>query len=208
MCRPMRYISLSTVAAAALLLAACATAPEATDTGPPPETVIAQAIAETNPYQAEDSLTELLARSSLTDAQRAEALYHRGSLRRQGADDRRGAVEDLEAMLALAPDHPLAANATAELEFARKDVAAIEASMNRFLTLAQWFDGTWVLGDHELAVERYKTSGLAPTPEQVKTLREAGYICQTGTSESSLKKFSGDRDDLDGLDWCAEELTS
>ncbi|MAN46624.1 MAG: hypothetical protein CMF04_10580 [Hyphomonas sp.] len=208
MCRTMRCISLSTVAAAALLLAACATAPEATDTGPPPETVIAQALVETNPYDAEQSLTNLLARPSLTDAQRAEALYHRGSLRRQGADDRRGAVEDFKAMLALAPDSPLAPNATAELEFATKDVAAIEASMNRFLTLAQWFDGTWVLGDHELAVERYKKSGLAPTPEQVKTLREAGYICQTGTSESPLKQFAGDRDDLDGMDWCAEELTS
>lgn len=207
MCRPMRHISFPTAAAAIILLAACAAAPEVADTGPAPEAVIAEATAETNPYDAEQMLTDLLARPSLTDDQRAAVLYHRGSLRRQGADDRRGAVEDLEAMLELAPQHRLASNARAELEFAKKDVTAVEESMNRFLTLAQWFDGTWVLGEHEEAVARYRESGLAPTPEQVKTLRAAGYICETGDDASQLHEYGDAREDLEGLEWCDDGLT-
>ena len=192
------YISL----AAAALLAACATAPEAADTGPPPEAVIAEALSETNPFEAEALLSDLLARSSLTTEQRAQALYHRGSLRRQDADDREGAVEDFEALLALAPDHSLAPNAQTELDYVRTDIEEIKASMNRFLNLPDWFDGTWTLGQHEQAVTRYRTSGLAPTPEQVQTLIQAGYICEADSQEARLHDFGEDRDDLAGMEWC------
>jgi len=152
----MRRFPFYTSISAALLLAACATAPEAADTGPPPETVIAQALADSNPYDAEAMLSELLARNSLTAEQRVQALYHRGSLRRQAADNRLGAIEDFEALLKIAPDHALAANARTELDYVRTDVEQIKVSMNRFLTLAQWFDGTWTLGGHEEAVARYR----------------------------------------------------
>lgn len=202
----MRRFPFCTSITAALLLAACATAPDATDTGQPPETVIAQALSDSNPYEADARLSELLARKSLTSEQRIQALYHRGSLRRQSANNRRGAIKDFEALLKAAPDHALAANARTELDYVRSDVAQIEASMNRFLTLAQWFDGVWTLGDHEAAVERYRRSGLAPTPEQVETLKAAGYVCETGTSGARLHEFGSDRDDLAGLEWC-EDLT-
>ncbi len=204
----MRMTFLSPVAAAAfLLVTACATGPEPTDTGPPPETVIAEAIAEANPYNADEDLTELLARTTLTADQRAQALYYRGSIRRQAGDDRRGAVADFEEMLALAPDHSLAERAKTELEFARADVEAIETSMNRFLTLSQWFDGTWVLGDHDAAATRYQRSGLAPNAEQVKKLQAAGYVCPTDGSDSQLHLYGEDQTHLDGLKWCAD-LTS
>jgi hypothetical protein len=203
----MRRFSFYTSMTAALLLAACATAPEATDTGPPPETVIAQALADPNPYDADGMLSKLLARDSLTTEQRVQALYHRGSLRRQAANDRLGAVEDFEALLKAAPSHALAANARTELDYVRTDVERIKASMNRFLTLAQWFDGTWTLGGHEEAVARYRASGLPPTPEQVETLKAAGYICDADESDARLHEFGEARDDLAGLEWC-EELTS
>jgi len=193
--------------AAATLLAACATAPEAADTGPAPEAVIAQALSESNPYEAEALLSDLLARTSLSTEQRVQALYQRGSLRRQEADDREGAVEDFEALLALAPDHSLAFNARTELEYVRTDIEQIKASMNRFLNLSDWFDGTWTLGQHEEAVTRYRNSGLAPTPEQVQTLIQAGYICETDSENTRLHDFGDDRDDLAGMEWCAE-LTS
>ncbi|HAO35995.1 MAG TPA: hypothetical protein DEB28_17635 [Hyphomonas sp.] len=203
----MRRFPFYTSISAALLLAACATAPEAADSGPPPETVIAQALADSNPYDAEAMLSELLALNSLTAEQRVQALYHRGSLRRQAADNRLGAIEDFEALLEIAPDHALAANARTELDYVRTDVEQIKVSMNRFLTLAQWFDGTWTLGGHEEAVARYRSSGLPPTPEQVETLVAAGYICEAGESDVRLHEFGEDRDDLTGLEWCAD-LTS
>ncbi|MAN67117.1 MAG: hypothetical protein CME91_10770 [Hyphomonadaceae bacterium] len=203
----MRRFPFYTSITAALLLAACATAPEAADSGPPPETVIAQALADSNPYDADRMLSELLARNSLTTEQKVQALYHRGSLRRQAANDRRGAIEDFEKLLKMAPDHALAANAKTELGYVRTDIDQIEASMNRFLTLAQWFDGVWTLGDHEEAVTRYRKSGLAPTPEQVETLTDAGYICKTKDSDARLHEYGDERDDLAGLEWC-EDLTS
>jgi lipoprotein NlpI len=53
----------------------------------------------------------LLADPKLKTEERAEALYQRGSLRRLAGDDRRGAAADLEAMLALAPEHQRAGQA-------------------------------------------------------------------------------------------------
>ena len=203
MCRPMRRLQTSTLLAAALFLAACATAPDPVDPGLPPETVIAQALSEQNPYTAERQLSGLLDRDTLTTEQKVQALYHRGSLRRQSADNRRGAVEDFEAMLALAPDHALAANARTELDYARTDVERIETSMNRFLNLPDWFDGMWVLGEHEAAVARFRDSGLAPTPEQVEKLIAAGYVCDADNPDARLHTYGDDRDDLKGLDWCA-----
>lgn len=190
---------------AVALLAACASTP-VSDSGLPPETVIAQALEDPNPYAAEASLTELLARESLSDAQRAEALFQRGSLRRQAADNRRGAIDDFKKMLKLAPEHSLATRTKVELDFVEKDVQAIEESMNRFLTLSQWFDGTWVLGNHTEAAARYQKSGLAPNAEQVQKLEAAGFICKTDKDDTRLHEYGEDRDDLEGLEWC-EELT-
>ena len=189
---------------AAVLLAACATAPDPADSGPPPETIIAQALADSNAYEADAMLTELLARASLTKEQRVQALYHRGSLRRQAANDRLGAIEDFEALLALAPEHALAKNTRTELDYVRTDVESIKASMNRFLTLAQWFDGTWTLGDHDAAAARYRKSGLAPTPEQVETLIAAGYVCAAEDQDSMLHEYGDPRADLAGVEWCPE----
>ena len=149
-------------------------------------------------------LTKLLERKTLTTEQRVQALYHRGSLRRQKADNRRGAVEDFEKLLKIAPDHKLASRTETELAFARDDVKAIEASLNRFLTLSQWFDGIWVLGEHDEAATRYQRSGLAPTPEQVEKLQAAGYICSSNEDDNKLHLYGETRDDLEGLQWCSE----
>ena len=140
----------------ALLLAACATAPAGM--GPAFEQAMSAARADTNPYAADATLSDLLSSASLSDDQRALALYARGSLRRQAGDDRRGAVRDFEDMLKLAPDHPLVPNAKDELEFARSDVETIEAGLKRMLNLYQWFDSMWVLGDRDAA----RSSSLQP----------------------------------------------
>lgn len=190
-------------AAAVLLLAAgCATLPA--DPGPPPETVVDAAIADANPYHAIEVLTGLLARTGLAPEQRAEALYHRASIRRQAGDDRRGAIADFEEMLALAPEHPLASRARTELDFTRKDIAAIEASHDRLLTLSQWFDGMWALGEHDVAAARIQRSGLAPNQGQAEKLLAAGYVCPDDDPESRLHVYGEPHEYLIGLKWCSD----
>ena len=182
------------------LLAACATGPAGM--GPAFETAMSDARSDTNPYAANATLSELLSSASLSDDQRARVLYARGSLRRQAGDDRRGAVKDFEAMLNLAPNHPLASNAKEELEFARSDVETIEAGLKRMLNLAQWFDSMWVLGDHETAVARYRASGLNPNEAEIVKLAAAGFVCPDADGNPPVYTLGDMRPDLENLYWC------
>jgi tetratricopeptide (TPR) repeat protein len=183
-------------------LTACATPPPA-GMGPAFEKAMSAAKADSNPYEADETLTELLSSATLSDDQRARALYARGSLRRQAGDDRRGAVEDFEAMMKLAPEHPLAPNATEELEFAKGDVETIEAGLKKMLNLSQWFDSMWVLGDHDAAAERYRRSGLSPSEEQVAKLTADGYLCLDKGGDAPVFTVGDPRPDLENLHWCA-----
>lgn len=184
----------------AVLLAACATVPAGM--GPAFDTAMSHAKADTNPYAADATLSELLSNASLSDDQRARVLYARGSLRRQAGDDRRGAVRDFEDMLKLAPDHPLAPNAKEELAFARSDVDTIEAGLKRMLNLSQWFDSMWVLGDRDAAVARYRTSGLSPNAAEIVKLAAAGYVCRDAAGNTPVSTLGDMRPDLENLYWC------
>ena len=184
----------------AVLLAACATVPAGM--GPAFDTAMSHAKADTNPYAADATLSELLSNASLSDDQRARVLYARGSLRRQAGDDRRGAVRDFEDMLKLAPDHPLAPNAKEELAFARSDVDTIEAGLKRMLNLSQWFDSMWVLGDRDAAVARYRTSGLSPNAAEIAKLAAAGYVCRDAAGNTPVYTLGDMRPDLENLYWC------
>jgi hypothetical protein len=184
----------------AALLAACATVPAGM--GPAFDTAMSHAKADPNPYAADATLSELLSNASLSDDQRARVLYARGSLRRQAGDDRRGAVKDFEAMLKLAPDHSLAPNASEELEFARSDVETIEARLQRMLSLSNWFDSMWVLGDHETAVARFRNSGLSPNADEIVKLVAAGYVCREKGANPPVYTLGDIRPDLENLYWC------
>lgn len=187
---------------AALILAgaaACASAPEPAI---PFADRLAAADAAGNPYQVDAALTALLADPKLKPAERAEVLYQRGSLRRLAGDDRRGAIADLEAMLALAPEHTRAGQAKIELDLARSDLEALEPRLNYMLTLPQWFDVSWALGEREVPAQRYQRAGLSPDEAQTQRLKDAGFICGT-EGEGGPAQGAGDpRAWLDGLTWC------
>ncbi len=185
----------------AVFLAGCASAPPA-DMGPAFDVAMSEAKSDANPYEADKTLTALLDRSDLSTDQRARALYARGSLRRQASDDRPGAVKDFEAMLKLAPDHALVQNAKEELAFAEADVETIETGLKRMLTLSQWFDSKWVLGEHDEAAKRYRKSGLSPNEVQVGKLRAAGYLCESEAGEAPVYTVGDTRADLENLHWC------
>tara|TARA_R110000787_G_scaffold8359_4_gene27917 strand:+ start:19966 stop:20574 length:609 start_codon:yes stop_codon:yes gene_type:complete len=184
----------------AAFLAACATAPASM--GPAFETAMVEARSNSNPYAADDTLSGLLENTNLSEDQRARALYARGSLRRQAGDDRRGAVEDFDAMLKLAPEHALAPNAREELAFAQTDVETIEVGLSRPLNLSQWFNSMWVLGEHAEAAERYRTSGLSPNEAELAKLVAAGFVCEDRNGAAPVHTMGDMRPDLENKHWC------
>ncbi|MEZ5998188.1 MAG: hypothetical protein R3B98_05800 [Hyphomonas sp.] len=195
----MPYIRTCLAVLALALATACASAPP----GPPFPERLAAARAAGNPYEMDAALTELLADQGLAPAERAEALYERGSLRRLDGDNRRGAVADFEEMLALAPDHPKAEQAEIELAQAKDDAAALEDRIVYLLTLSQWFDASWALGERDAPAERFRRSGLNPTEEQAHKLRDAGYLCGEDGDGGPVQTLGDPRPWLDGLTWCS-----
>jgi GNAT superfamily N-acetyltransferase len=179
--------------------AACATAPEP---ALPFADRLAAAEAAGNPYEVDAALTELLADPKLKTEERAEALYQRGSLRRLAGDDRRGAVTDLEAMLALAPEYQRAGQAEIELDLARSDLEALEPRLGYMLTLPQWFDVSWTLGDREAPARRYQKAGISPTETQTQKLADAGFICGPDGAGGPVQGAGDLRDWLEDLTWC------
>ncbi len=187
---------------AALMLvaaAACATAPEP---AVPFADRLAAAESAGNPYEADAALTALLDDPKLKSNERAEVLYRRGSLRRLAGDDRRGAVADLEAMLALAPEHERAGQAEIELDLARSDLDALEPRLAYMLTLPQWFDVSWTLGEREAPARRYQKAGISPNEAQTQKLKDAGFICGPDGAGGPVQGAGDPREWLDGLTWC------
>ncbi len=179
--------------------AACASAPEPAI---PFADRLAAAEAVANPYETDAALTALLDDPKLKPAERAEALYRRGSLRRLAGDDRRGAVADLEAMLALAPEHQRAGQAQIELDLARSDLEALEPRLGYMLTLPQWFDVSWTLGEREVPARRYQKAGISPNETQTRKLTDAGFLCGPDGAGGPAQGAGDPRDWLDGLIWC------
>jgi hypothetical protein len=187
---------------AALMLAAAAACASAPEPALPFAERLAAAKAMGNPYQEDAALTSLLADPKLKPAERAEALYQRGSLRRLAGDNRRGAVADFEAMLALAPDHPRAGQAQIELDLARSDVESLEPRLSYMLTLPQWFDISWALGERDIPAQRYQRAGLSPDEAQTQKLKAAGFVCGADGEGGPVQGAGEPRPWLEGLTWC------
>ena len=188
---------------AALMLAAAAACASAPEPAIPFADRLAAAKATGNPYQEDAALTQLLADPKLKTEERAEALYQRGSLRRLAGDNRRGAVADFEAMLALAPEHPRAGQAEIELDLARSDLEALEPRLGYMLTLPQWFDVSWALGERDVPARRYHSAGLSPNEEQTQKLKDAGFICGAEGEGGPVQGAGDPRAWLEGLTWCS-----
>lgn len=187
----------------ALALSACQTtrAPVNANSGEF-ETDMATALSQADPYQADFMIGQILEWPDLSSEQKARALYHRGSLRRQTGNNRLGAVTDFEAMLALTPTHNLAGHARTELSYTRQDIQKLRNRLKRLLTHAEWFDAMWTLGERDQAAKRYQKARLSPTVAQVKALRATGHICDADGKGANVYQLGDRRSDLDGLKWC------
>lgn len=159
--------------------------------------------AEANPSAAavDRDLTAVLARD-LTDVQRAQALRLRATKRWKGAYNKPGAVADLETYLTLRPLDPGSEQVRTDQRMIQSEIAQHEQRINRLQTLSKWFDDTVAIGRIDEAAERYKTSGLTPTDQQVYTLREAGYICTAAAGGEPIHKYGELPAYASNLVWC------
>lgn len=160
--------------------------------------------ARTNPSppSADLGLSNLLSRTDLTSEQRAEALFLRAEKRRLGNYNLPGAVADYEAFLVLRPLDSKASFAKRDVGFARNSIRSAERRLAYIQTLPAWFDDKVLMGRLPEAAARYERSGLTPTERQIYTLREAGYICATGSGKR-VHNYGALPSYAQNLTWCA-----
>lgn len=132
-----------------------------------------------NEQAAIDRLTQLLGRPDLTDTEKASALYTRAQLRYGAGNNVYGAIDDLDEMLDLAPEHPEAAAA-----MALRDTARGEATSLNFLleqggqSRTERFETLFRLGEHQEAMDLMLEAGLTPSNDYLIDLYQMGYLCQ------------------------------
>lgn len=132
-----------------------------------------------NEQAAIDRLTQLLGNPDLTDEEKASALYARAKLRYGDGNDVFGAISDLDEMLALAPAHSKAIEAS-EL----RDTARGEATSLNFLleqgtqSRTERFETLFRLGQHQDAMDLMLEAGLTPSNDYLIDLYQMGYLCE------------------------------
>lgn len=190
-------------------LAACATVPPTVDP------VLFQAEltrldANPSPASLDAELSTLLARTDLTEDQRATALYTRADKRLDGRFDLPGAVADFDAFLALRPEDARASTATRRKLFATEEIEAAERRLAQLQNLADWFDDKVLMGDVAAGAARYRKSGLTPNPAHLYLLKESGYVCaRVETVESDPVHRHGDvPEHVEGAVWCPDPTVS
>lgn len=203
----MRFRGL--VLAGFLGLAACATVPPTLD----PQLFEAEMVrldANPSPASRDAAFGELLARTDLTEDQRATALYSRADKRLDGKFNLPGAVADFDAFLAAYPDDARAATATRRKLFATEEIEAAERRLAQLQNLSDWFDDKVLMGDIAAGAARYRTSGLTPNPAQIYLLRESGYVCAPEDSvDGELVHRHGDvPEHAEAAVWCPDPTVS
>lgn len=189
-------------------LTACETAPPPAP--PPPvemvqegfESVFRRAETSGSPVAADRDLSALLARTDLSEDQRARAFYLRAMKRWRGGVNKPGAVADFEAFLKLRPIDPKASEARRNQGFARNEIRGHESRLRQLQPLTTWFDEKVAMGGLREAAQRYKNSRLTPTERQIYTLREAQYVCVNSSGGQAVHNYGPVPSYASGLVWC------
>jgi hypothetical protein len=184
------------VAASAVLLAACASAPETAKIPGGSDTTAAAAIPDSafelamqtveglvaagNAQAALDRLTQLLGSPALTRDEYAEALFRRGEIRfGPGGFDALGAVEDFEEVTDSYGDTSWYTAALPMLDSARGKVTTLEAQLSQPETSRlQKFSFMMELGMHQDAIDLMIANDLLPDNNALIAMYDIGYLCE------------------------------
>lgn len=193
--------TLFTSVSLSLAIAACATVPATMD---PVVFDAERSIIDSNPSIAssEAALGAILARPDLTEDQRIDLLYLRADKRWEAKFDLPGVVRDLNQVLLLRPDDARARDAERRKVFAATEIDNAQSRLAQLQNLPDWFDDKVLMGDLDVAVDRYRASELTPTDAQLYLLRESGYVCE---GEGERVHHHGEEPDyVAGAVWCSD----
>ena len=188
---------------------ACATVPATMD---PVAFQTELTLIDTNPsaLSVDKQLTKLLARTDLTEDQRAMALLARGNKRLDMKLNIPGAIEDFDAFLALSPESPRTTTVNRRKLFATEEVEAAERRLAQLQNLTDWFDDKVLMGDIAAGAARYRKSGLTPNPLQLYLLRESGFVCAPIEEVGSepVHRHGDVPEHVEGAVWCPDPTVS
>ena len=198
------------VAASAMLLAACASAPETARIPGGADTAVAAATPDSafelamqtaeglveagNTQTALDRLTQLLGSPTLTQDEYAEALFRRGEIRfGPGGYDAHGAVEDFEEITDSYGDTAWYTAALPMLDSARGKVTTLETQLSQPETSRlQKFNFMMELGMHQEAIDLMIDNDLLPANDALIAMYDIGYLCEgdelTGRAYSAVEQ--------------------
>lgn len=183
-------------AASVLMLAACASAPEASkvpggtdaeasSTAPDSAFELAMQTVEGlvdagNTQAAVDRLTQLLGSPTLSKEEYAETLFRRGELRfGPSGYDAIGAVEDFEEIVDSYGDTEWYTAAVPMLDSARGKVTTLETQLSQPETSKmQKFNFLMELGMHQDAMDLMIANDLVPSNEALIAMYDIGYLCE------------------------------
>lgn len=189
-----RMLATGALAALALVLTACASAPRA------PEPFTAEqfkaemdATRTTSTLPGGDdfarvrALTALMERPEITPDQKIEALYLRAVLKGTTAEDRPGAIADYQAVIEKAPEgHRLIKPATENRDYARTQMEQINRRLAQGPASPDYLNDLLQSGRHAEAVKFIRDRRLSPTNIQLEKLHKLGFLCEgTGYSGPS-----------------------
>jgi len=184
------------LAASAVLLAACASAPETPKIPGGSDTTSAAAMPDSafelamqtveglveagNTQAALDRLTQLLGSPALTRDEYAEALFRRGEIRfGPHGYDAIGAVEDFEEITDSYGDTAWYTAALPMLDSARGKVTTLEAQLSQPETSRlQKFNFMMELGMHQDAIDLMIANDLLPDNDALIAMYDIGYLCE------------------------------
>ncbi|MEO1322718.1 MAG: hypothetical protein AAFV59_06895 [Pseudomonadota bacterium] len=153
---------------------------------------------------AEVGFERLLARTDLTELQRAEVLFLRAEQRLDHRFNLPQAVEDFDQFAVLQPEDPRAATSKRRVLFAQAEISAAQRRLAQLQNLSDWFDDKVLMGDLDVAAGRYKDAGLTPNPAQLYLLREAGFVCEQSALPGAqpVQVYGEPREDTVEAVWC------
>lgn len=186
-------------------LGACATVPATMD---PVLFETEKSRLESNPSIAasETQFGEILARTDLTDDQRADLLYLRADKRWEARFDLPGAITDLDQVVLLRPDDARVAGSKRRKVFAATEIENAQRRLAQLQNLPDWFDDKVLMGDLAPAVDRYRSSEITPTDAHFYLLREAGYVCDG--EGVPVHQHGPEPDYVRGAVWCDDPSVS
>jgi hypothetical protein len=130
---------------------------------------------EGNPFAAVSRLTQELGNPLNTDEERVKLLMARAEMRAGNASDLLGALADLEAAEAIAPN-PIRQSDIADL---RQRIDGLNAALASGETPRSGrFEILFALGKHNAALDMLMEGGVTANPMILRGMYQIGYLCE------------------------------